>query len=180
MKKIKVISRQGFTLIEILVALVGVVTLAIAATSFLFSILTQRDQAVVETLAVEQIEVVAAVVGSAVRSARTISVENGGKQLDLTTESECWRFWWDESNEELKLNYSSGESCYLGSGSDERLMADQAEVTAVAFSLIDSDDSSRTVGLTMALSVYRPLASTTQTTTQVFVNLVDEAGGDDD
>ena len=168
----------GFTLIEVLVALVGVVVLAVAATSFLFSILSQRDQAVVEALVAEQMEVVMAVVGGAVRSAKEIVIEDGGKSLELKSKSECFRFSWDEGLNRLTSNYSAGESCLPGSGSTELLTAQAATIENVNFSLLEPDDSSRAVMMDMTVSAYQPLANSSQINSLVLVNLVDEEGGD--
>lgn len=172
--------RKGFSLIEVLVALGGVAVLAIAATSFLFSILSQRDQAVAESLAAEQVEAVAAVVGSAVRSARGIEVEDGGKSLELTSASECWLFTWDEVLKQVKFGRSEGTECSPPLTAGEALTAEKAVIERVNFSMLAPDDSSRTVRMEMDVRIYRPLWSTTQEFDQLFVNLVDEGGGDED
>jgi len=171
--------KKGFSLIEMLIALGGVVVLAIAATSFLFSILGQRDQAVAESLAAEQAEAVFSLVGTAVRSAEGIEVVDGGKSLELTSAGECWRFSWDEFLEQVKFGRSEGVECVAPGSAGEFLTTEKAGIERVNFSLVAVDDSSRTIRMEMRVVVYRPLWNTTQEFDQLFVNLVDEGGGDE-
>lgn len=171
--------KKGFSLIEMLIALGGVVVLAIAATSFLFSILGQRDQAVAESLAAEQAEAVFSLVGTAVRSAEGIEVVDGGKSLELTSSGECWRFSWDEILEQVKFGRSEGVECVAPGNASEFLTTEKVGIERVNFSLLAVGDSSRTIRMEMRVVVYRPLWNTTQEFDQLFVNLVDEGGGDE-
>ena len=176
MKKRYAKSRHGFTLIEVLIALVGVVSLAMAGTSFLFSILSQRDQAVAESLAAEQSEAVFALIGSAVKSAQGISITNGGKSLELVGQSECWLFSWDDGPEQIEFGRSIGTECSPPVDADGALTVEKAKIERVVFSLVTPDDSSRTVKLEMDVKVYRPLWNSSVSFDRLFVNLVDEGG----
>jgi len=173
-------SKAAFSLIEILVALGGLVVLSVLAISFFFLTLTQRDEAVAESSAVEQTEAAFALVGRAVRAAQTITVSEAGTRLELTGASECWLFDWDEINGELKYGRTQGSSCSLPAGADERVTSQTAEIENVSFSLLAPDDSSRSIEMTLGVAVFRPLASSQQTFSQVFVNVVDERGEEDD
>ncbi len=165
--------RKGFTLIEVLVGLGGVVVLAVAATAFLFSILGQRDQAIAESLAAEQAESIMAVVGTVVRAAELIEVSDGGKRLETSREDECWTFLWDEIAEEIRFGRSEGIGCSPPAGASQRLTAEKVSVERVNFSLVAPDDTSRTLRLEMDVEVSRPLWQTSQSFDQMFVNVVD-------
>jgi len=166
--------KKGFTLVEVLLALSGVAVLAIGSTSFLFSILGQRDQAVAESLASEQAEAVFSLVGTAVRSAQGIQVTNEGRTLELTGESECFKFSWDNVEERLMFGRVEGVDCEVPLSAGEQLTSEKTAIKGLNFSLLDLDDSSRTVGMEMEVVVFRPLWNTSQTFDQLFVNLVDE------
>jgi len=171
--------KKGFTLIEVLVALSGVVVLAIGSTSFLFSILGQRDQAVAESLASEQAESVFLLVGTAVRSAKEIVVTDGGKTLELIGADECFKFSWDDVEKRLMFGRVEGIDCEAPENADKQLTSDKTVIERVNFSLLDPDDSSRAVNMEMDVTVFRPLWNTAQAFDQLFVNLVDKDLGDD-
>ena len=173
MRRVMPIDRQGFTLIEVLIGLVGVVVLAVAATAFLFSTLGQRDQAIGESLAAEQAESVMAVVGTVVRAAGSIEVLDGGKRLETSREDECWTFLWDEVEEKIGFGRSEGIDCSPPAEASRRLTAEKVAVERVNFSLVAPDDTSRTLRLEMDIEVSRPLWQTSQSFDQMFVNVVD-------
>jgi len=165
--------RKGFTLIEVLIGLGGVVVLAVAATAFLFSILGQRDQAIAESLAAEQVESVMAMVGTVTRAAESIEVLDGGKRLETSREDECFTFLWDEIAEEIRFDRSEEIDCSPPVGASHRLTAEKISVERVNFSLVAPDDTSRTLRLEMDVEVSRPLWQTNQSFDQIFVNVVD-------
>ena len=168
---------NGFTLIELVIALGGVGALAIGVTSFLFSLLTQKDQAVGESLVVEQVEGVGALVGSAVRSARDIHIENGGRRLEIEGVDECIVFEWDESNEKVKYGRETGIDCNVPDEADQAMTNQKSRVENLRFSLMSEDDSSRSVMMEITVAAYRPMWESSSTFKQVFVNVVDEEGG---
>ncbi len=170
----------GFTLIEIIVSFAAIIVLAVAATNFLFSTLTQRDQALAESMLSEQAETAFSIIGNAVRSAQQINIIDEGQGLQITGLEECWLFKWDNSSQQLKFNQITGETCSPPSESSQLLTSQLVKVTQVDFDLLAIDDSSRTVFMTLDLQAYRPLWNTTQQFSQVFVNLIDMPGDDDD
>jgi len=170
----------GFTLIELVIALGGVGALAIGVTSFLFSLLSQKDQAVSESLVAEQVEGVGAMVGSAVRSARSIEVKDGGKILEIEGEEECVIFEWDEEEEVIKYGRETGEDCDSPDDANERITNQKSRVENLNFSLMSEDSSSRSVMMEITVGAYRPMWGNSRAFKQVFVNVVDEEGGDDD
>jgi len=166
----------GFTLIEIVISFAAIIVLAVAATNFLFSTLTQRDQALSEAMLSEQAETAFSIIGSAVRSAQQINIIDEGQSLQITSLEECWLFKWDNSSQQLKFNQITGSSCSPPSEANQLLTSQLVEVTQVDFDLLAIDDSSRTVSMILNLQAYRPLWNTTQQFSQVFVNLIDIPG----
>jgi len=173
-------SKTGFTLIEIVVSFAAIIVLAIAATNFLFSTLTQRDQALAESMLSEQAETAFSIIANTIRSAQQINIIDGGQGLETTNPEECWLFKWDNSSQQLKFNQITSSSCSPPSEANQLLTSQLVNITQVDFDLLAVDDSSRTVSMTLDLQVYRPLWNTTQQFSQVFVNLIDVSGGDDD
>ena len=173
-------ERGGFTLIEILIALSGLVVLALAATNYLFSILSQRDQAIAEAMALDQIETVAAVLADRIRSASTIRGDQGGKRLALIGPGECWLLQIDEANQSLNYGLTRGAGCQPPETADEALTSQKAQIQAASFSLLTSDGSRRSVSFDWTVVVTRPLWQASQHQSNLFVNVVDEGGGDDD
>lgn len=166
----------GFTLIEIIISFAAIIVLAVAATNFLFSTLAQRDQALTESMLSEQAETAFSIISNAVRSAQQINIIDEGKGLEITNLEECWLFKWDDSSQQLKFNQITGETCSPPSEASQLLTSQLVKVTQVDFDLLEIDDSSRTVSMTLDLQAYRPLWNTTQQFSQVFVNLIDVSG----
>lgn len=169
-------KQSGFTLIEILIALGGMVILALAATNFLFSILSQRDQAVAEAMAVDQAESINVFVGGLVRSAQTIVVGADGKSLGLKGENDCWLVQINDSEQSLNTGVSQGTDCQIPGAATQRLSSQRVQVTNAVFVLSSSDSSSRSVSFNWTVAVARPFWQLSQDHSQVFVNLVDSGG----
>ena len=169
--------KKGFTLIEILMALGGVGVLVVGATSFLFSILGSKDQAVAESSVVEQVEVVEGLIGKTVRSARSLSVSDGGKRLATTGKNECMMFRWDEAEKVIKYGRTSGSGCAAPSVADQDLTSQKVVVESFSFEIVNPDESSRTVVVEMTVVGFRPLWSSRQDFKLSFVNLVDVMEG---
>ena len=172
--------KKGFTLVEVLMALTGVVVLTVIATNFLFSILGQKDQAVADSLLTEQIEATATLIATAVRSAETISVADAGRELKLERRGECWLFRWEETEKTLKFGRTVGDDCTAPTAVEGRVTGQKAMVSNGRFELTSVADSSRIVTLMMDVEVYRPLWKSQRHYEQMFVNLVDADGGDDE
>lgn len=167
---------KGFTLIEIVIAVSGLIVLSIASTNFLFSILSQRDQAIAEEMAVDQAEIIYALLADKVRSAKIITVSPDKKSLGLKTADQCWLVVVDPDSQGLYFNLSAGSGCVIPGTADKRLTSQRAAITDADFSLDTSDDSSRTIRFNWTVMVARPLWQTTQTYQQLFVNVVDQGG----
>lgn len=165
--------QRGFTMVEVVVAIGGMAVLATLAVSFLFSVFTQRDQAIAEIEAIEQSQVVFPMVGTAVRKAENISIANGGKRLEVERSGECFTFEWDEVSEEMKYGRSEAVDCVAPITTDQNLTSAGVNIERVKFSMIEATDSARTVMMEMDVGVYRPLWSGVQNYSQVFVNVMD-------
>ena len=168
--------KKGFTLIEILVALGGTVVLALAAAQFLVSILSQRDQALAEAMAVDQAQAVKVLVGNLVRSAEVILIGADGKSLGLQGQNECWLLLINEFEQSLEAGVNQGKNCQIPETVNQRLTSQKVKVTEAGFTLASSDSSSRSVDFAWTIEVARPFWQLTQTHRQVFVNLVDFGG----
>ena len=166
--------REGFTLIEIIVALGGMAVLVIAATSFLFAIFSQRDQALTESIVAEQSETIFTTLASAIRSAVSIQVLDAGKRLELTGGQECFTFVWDDFDQEINFGRTTGSSCTPPASAGNRLSSQLSQIESANFTLLDPDDSSRTVGLDITIGAYRPLWNVSKQFNRAFVNLIDE------
>ena len=147
---------------------------------FLFSILGQKDQAMAESIAIEQAEVAFSLIGTVVRSAETIEIVSEGKDLRIVGRDECWLFSFDEVFQELRWGKSEGTECVTPSSAEELLSSKKANIERVNFSLLAPDDSSRTVKMEMDILVVRPLWSANQSFSRLFVNLIDDLGDGDD
>lgn len=164
---------NGFTLIEVLVALAGVSVLAVISMAFLFSILSQRDQAVAEAIVTEQPEVVFPILGKAIRSAQEITVEDNGRRLKTSRQGECFTFVWDQTQQVILFSRQSGSDCVPPEQATNRLTPNTAKVTGLHFSLLEPSDAGRSVQLEMDITAYRPFWQTNKHFSQVFVNIVD-------
>jgi len=176
-RKLKIenlVYRNGFTLVEILVAIIGVSVLILAATGYMFSILVQRDQALSATIVSEQAETIFSVVGDAVRSAQSVAVLNGGSRLELTGHSECWTFEYDGGSARLVFDHVESDTCSPPTSATNNLNSSQASLDSATFSLLSPDDSSRSLELVITVTATRPLFTTTKNFDRVFVNVIDE------
>lgn len=176
MKKVY-LRKQGFTLVEVLMVLGGVGVLVIGAMSFLFTILSNKDQAVVESRVVEQVEMMEGLMGKAVRSARGLAVSDGGRRLETEGKDECLVFRWDEAEKIVKYGRTIGSGCTVASEANLDLTSRTATIENLNFEIVNADDSSRTVVVEMTVAGYRPLWSHRQDFKLTWLNVVDEGGG---
>ena len=165
--------RHGFSLVELLMAVAAMAVLAVIATGFLFSMLTQRDQAVAEAMLTEQPEVVFAMVAKAVRSAETISVKDSGRRLETSRKGECFSFDWDEGEKVIWFGREAGPGCVPPSETTSQLTPKTVRVERVEFKLTEPNESGRNVEMEMDVLVSRPFWQTDEQWSQIFVNVVD-------
>lgn len=173
-------KQAGFTLIEIIVALTVTVVLSLASANFLFSIISQRDQALAEAILLDQIEAVHSLVAGQVRSARTIEVAADGYSLELAGNGGCWLFAYNAGSQRFDYGFSAGSDCQAPPPADQPLTSQKARVTTAEFRLVSGDSSSRAVGLNWTAAVARPFWQTSQELNRLFVNITDTAREDDD
>lgn len=166
-------TRKGFTIIESVVALAGVAVLALISMAFLFSILSQRDQAVAEAIVTEQPEIVFPILGRVIKAAKEIAVEDDGRRLKTTQEEECFTFVWDQAQQIIFFGRQGGPTCVPPEQATVRLTPNTAKVTSLQFQLLEPGESGKSVRLDMDVAVYRPFWQTNQHFSQVFVNVTD-------
>lgn len=166
-------TKDGFTIIESVVALAGMAVLAVTSMAFLFSILSQRDQAVAESIVTEQPEIVFPVLGKTIKSAQEISVEDDGRRLKTTREGECFTFAWDQEQQVILFGRQGGSTCVPPEEVTARLTPNTVKVTSLQFELLEPSESARSVQLNMDVAAYRPLWQTNQHFSQVFINVTD-------
>lgn len=165
-------TRKGFTIIESVVALAAVAVLALTSMAFLFSILSQRDQAVAEAIVTEQPEIVFPILGRVIKAAKEIAVEDDGRRLETTREGECFTFVWDQAQEVIFFGRQGGSTCAPPEQATARLTPNTVKVTSLQFQLLEPGESGKSVRLDMDVAAYRPLWQTSQHFSQAFINVM--------
>jgi hypothetical protein len=94
--------------------------------------------------------------------------------MELTSIGECFTFEHNPTSEEVLFARSEGDSCVPPAIPTNRLSSQQSQVEDLTLTLVDPDESSRTVSIDLTVGVYRPLWSTNKSFNQAFVNVVDE------
>src|SRR3989344_3193141 len=160
-------NKNGFTVIELVVALAGVAVVVVAAVGYLIAVLTQRDQAVAEAVLNQQPSLVFATLGKVMRSARQVVVSNGNRRLEMVNSNECWGFEWDEGAEAIVYGVDKSAGCSVPELS-LKLTGSTAKITAASFEIITDTDADRSIRVNMDVKVGRPFWKTEQHFEQVF------------
>lgn len=171
MTKFIYIKVNGFTVLELLLAVSVFSLISVASVSLVFSGLNIRDQARASLKTQEQLRVFSQTLRAAVVGAKIIS--GGGGSLLITGSDVCWSFIHDGGIKNIRFSKVVGVGCIPDPSPQSLFFPYPSQIQSFAFALAPLPTGGRQVAVDGNLKVILPFDDYEVDFSDTFTNLID-------
>lgn len=162
---------NGFSLLELMLALTIFSVVSVTAVALLFSSLSLRDQTIASAQTEEAVKVFDHTFQRATRNAKTVT--GGGASIYTTTDTECWSLVWNSTTRTVQFSHIEASGCTPDTNPSTQFLPASVFAENLNFTINSLATGGRQVSVSGVFSGIQPLSTYQTSFSNTSVNLVD-------
>lgn len=164
-------NKNGFTLIEMIIAMTTISIVSVASMYILFLSLNLRDLTLTSSKTEESLRVFDRTLRKA--STQALAITGGGSSILIRGKSECWSFAYDAVSQNVKYSKIAQNDCNPDPSPSSLYFPSSTKVTSMNFLVNPLSSGGRQVKVDGTLQTTLPLDVFQTSFSSAYVNLVD-------